>query len=722
MNKNQIELLAPAGSYEGFEAAIGAGADAVYVGGPVFGARAYAKNFQEEELLQAIDTAHIHGKKLYLTVNTLLKNKELNGQLYEYLLPFYQEGLDAVLVQDMGVLRFIQRNFPDLPIHASTQMTVTGPAGMKFLEEQGVVRVVAARELGLSELKEMHKASPIEIEAFVHGALCYCYSGQCLMSSMLGGRSGNRGRCAQTCRLPYETSIDGRKFTGKKELCPLSLKDMCGLELLPQLLEAGVTSLKIEGRMKQPKYTAGVTSVYRKYLDRILEKGTLNYQVEEKDRKFLLDLFNRGGSCTGYLKQHNGPSMMAFANEKKSKDVPVEIRKRKEKIYGNLILFPESPVILKISGGGSSASAQGQEVQRAQKQPMDQERIRQQMNKLGNTEFEWAKLDILVEENVFLPVKALNELRRSALENLKEAIVSQYRRKASLKSLLPSWGSRKRKTSSESSFYVSCETLPQAEILAGNPAVTGMYLPFNVMERCMKNGIYKEKELYLSLPHITRGEMPAPFRRQAELWMEKGMKGFLVRDLESYAMVKEMGYGKACVTDHSLYTWNDEAAAFWKEEGVLRITLPLELNERELFHRDNSRGELLLYGRLPLMVSAQCIRKNIFQCDKKEGGAYLKDRYGKIFPAACFCRPWKTETTAEQEFCYNILYNSIPYGLQKEKEQVESLGVESFRLSFTLESPGEAEKILNEFLDVYLKGEPCPDRDFTKGHFKRGAE
>ena len=221
MNKNQIELLAPAGSYEGFEAAIGAGADAVYVGGPVFGARAYAKNFQEEELLQAIDTAHIHGKKLYLTVNTLLKNKELNGQLYEYLLPFYQEGLDAVLVQDMGALRFIQRNFPDLPIHASTQMTVTGPAGMKFLEEQGVVRVVAARELGLPELKEMHKASPIEIEAFVHGALCYCYSGQCLMSSMLGGRSGNRGRCAQTCRLPYETSIDGRKFTGKKELCLL---------------------------------------------------------------------------------------------------------------------------------------------------------------------------------------------------------------------------------------------------------------------------------------------------------------------------------------------------------------------------------------------------------------------------------------------------------------------------------------------------------------------
>lgn len=203
MKKKDIELLAPAGSYEGLEAAIGAGADAVYVGGAAFGARAYAKNFQEEELLRAIDHTHIHGKKLYLTVNTLFKNRELTEQLYNYLLPYYEAGLDAVIVQDLGALAAIREMFPGLPLHASTQMTVTGPEGMRFLEEQGVSRVVPARELSLEEIRKMHEASPIEIETFIHGALCYSYSGQCLMSSMLGGRSGNRGRCAQPCRLPY---------------------------------------------------------------------------------------------------------------------------------------------------------------------------------------------------------------------------------------------------------------------------------------------------------------------------------------------------------------------------------------------------------------------------------------------------------------------------------------------------------------------------------------
>ena len=232
MIHQKTELLAPAGSYESFEAALGAGADAVYVGGAAFGARAYAQNFGKEELLTAIRTAHIHGKKLYLTVNTLLKNRELKEQLFDYLKPYYEAGLDAVIVQDMGVLRFIRRNFPGLPIHASTQMTVTGPEGMKFLEQQGLSRVVTARELNLQEIRAMHEASPIEIEAFIHGALCYSFSGQCLMSSLLGGRSGNRGRCAQPCRLPYCTGLSPQKMEGD-QICPLSLKDICTIDILP---------------------------------------------------------------------------------------------------------------------------------------------------------------------------------------------------------------------------------------------------------------------------------------------------------------------------------------------------------------------------------------------------------------------------------------------------------------------------------------------------------
>lgn len=722
MSKNTIELLAPAGSYEGFEAAIGAGADAVYAGGPAFGARAYAQNFQKEELLRAIEVAHIHEKKIYLTVNTLLKNKELHEQLYEYLLPFYEAGLDAVLVQDMGVLRFIRRNFPGLSLHASTQMTVTGPKGLKFLEEQGVSRVVAARELSLLELKKMHQESSMEIEVFIHGALCYCYSGQCLMSSMLGGRSGNRGRCAQTCRLPYRVSEDGRHYKGDRDFCPLSLKDMCALDLLPKLWEAGVSSLKIEGRMKQPKYTAGVTSIYRKYLDLLLDEGPQDFQEKEEDRRFLLDIFNRGGSCSGYLEVHNGPSMMAFSNDKKSQEVTVPIRKSKEKIYGKLILSPGNPAILDVMANGCQVSLQGPVTEAAQKRPMEEEQIRKQMDRLGNTEFAWEKLDIQVKGPVFVPIKELNELRREAVQKLEQALIKPYKRKAyppssSFAEEMP----LKTRVSSQK-IFVSCEQTEQALALGECSGIHGMYLPFDAMEVCMEKKLFQEKELYLSLPHVTRGEMPKGYSERIRRWIKEGMTGFLVRNLESYGILKDMGYQNRCVIDHSLYTWNREAEDFWREEGILRNTLPLELNEKELAHRDNQDGELLIYGRLPLMVSAQCLKKNCSHCTQKDEILYLKDRYEKVFPVVCCCRPWKTETTGGRRFCYNILYNSIPFGLLKEEKQVKALDPAAFRLSFTIESPGEAKKILEEFLLVYKEGKACPDRMFTKGHFKRGAE
>ena len=284
---------------EALKAAVSAGADAVYLGGAAFGARAYAKNLDEQEILSAIDYAHLRNRKLYLTVNTLLKEEELEEKLYPYLRPYYEQGMDAVIVQDMGVLKAVRSWFPDLDIHASTQMTVTGSAGARFLESLGATRVVPARELSFAEIQKIHRTTNLEIECFVHGALCYCYSGQCLMSSILGGRSGNRGRCAQPCRLPYQTALccgeNGRRSEKRKaqELCPLSLKDISTIEILPQILEAGVTSLKIEGRMKQPGYTAGVTSVYRKYLDLLFEKGAENYRVAEEDKRYLLDLFNR---------------------------------------------------------------------------------------------------------------------------------------------------------------------------------------------------------------------------------------------------------------------------------------------------------------------------------------------------------------------------------------------------------------------------------------------
>lgn len=716
------ELLSPAGSYESFEAAIGAGADAVYVGGPAFGARAYAQNFTQEELIAAIETAHIHNRKLYLTVNTLLKNRELDDQLFEYLLPYYEAGLDAVIVQDLGVFSFIRRNFPDLDIHASTQMTVTGPEGMLFLEEKGATRVVPARELSLEEISAMHKASPLEIETFIHGALCYSYSGQCLMSSIFGGRSGNRGRCAQPCRLPYSVTMDHRKYKGDKDFCALSLKDICTLDILPDILGAGVMSLKIEGRMKQPAYTAGVTAVYRKYLDMYLSGK--EYHVQEKDRKYLLELFSRGGSCKGYYDMYRGPEMMAFANEKKSGNIQPEIRKIKEKIHGNLILSPESPVILEITCKGQTVTAMGGEVQFAKNQPMEEQRIRQQMEKLGNTDFQWEDLNIEINGRIFVPVKVLNEVRRDALSQLREALIGCQNRAQVTKQPTKSKNQAAchRRVTDSLPVYVSCERSDTAEVLLNEPGITGFYFPFDTMEKYFSPELAASNELYLSTPHIHRGEIPEKWLRSAQKWLEQGMKGFLVRNLESYAVLKKMGYGEKCILDASMYTWNDQSVDFWREEGVLRNTVPLELNEGELKHRDNTSSELLLYGYIPLMLSAQCVRKNLFGCTGKYETAYLKDRYNSEFPVKCSCDPWGKNISEKAKYCYNIIYNSIPYGLPGEKDQVKKLNLHSLRLAFTIEEPEKAKAILKEFRTVYQENGKPSGRRYTKGHFKRGAE
>ena len=317
--KDRVEILAPAGSMECLKAAIAAGADAVYTGGALFGARAYAHNLTEEELLEAIDYVHLHGRRLYLTVNTLIKDREMEKQMYDYLLPYYRQGLDAVIVQDIGLFRFIRKHFPDLPIHASTQMTLTGVDGAKFLEKEGAQRIVTSRELSMAEVKKIADETELEIESFVHGALCYCYSGQCLFSSFIGGRSGNRGQCAQPCRLLYRTP------EAKRPQYLLSLKDICTLELIPEMIESGIYSFKIEGRMKKPEYAAAVAFQYRKYADLYLKYyeecpagedpaayAMKKYRVCEEDRQMLLDLYNRGGFHTGYYHTQNGREMISL--------------------------------------------------------------------------------------------------------------------------------------------------------------------------------------------------------------------------------------------------------------------------------------------------------------------------------------------------------------------------------------------------------------------------
>lgn len=318
MTRN-IEILAPAGSMEGLIAAVHGGCDAVYIGGEKFGARAFANNLNQEDMIKAIEYAHLHHKKIYLTINTLVKESEFN-QLYEYLLPFYMHGLDAVIVQDFGVLSFVSRTFPGIEIHASTQMTLTMAQGANQLKEYGVTRLVTSRELQFDEVKEIRKNTDLEIEAFVHGALCYSFSGQCLMSSMIGGRSGNRGRCAQPCRMQYRMEeIDGKPFKGKQAFL-LSPKDMCTIYDIPELIESGIDSFKIEGRMKRPEYAAMTAHLYRKYVDLYQKTGGDAYRaymkknpdVLENDMKKLMDLYNRGGFSEGYYREHNGKKLMSM--------------------------------------------------------------------------------------------------------------------------------------------------------------------------------------------------------------------------------------------------------------------------------------------------------------------------------------------------------------------------------------------------------------------------
>jgi len=731
-----IELLAPAGSYEAVEAAFKAGADAVYLGGQKFGARAYAENLDQDQMIQAIDNTHLHGKKLYLTVNTLLKNKEMERELYDYLLPYYEAGLDAVIVQDLGVLSFIKTHFPDIHIHASTQMTITGPESARLLKEAGASRVVTARELSLEEIRKIYQETHMEIESFVHGALCYCYSGQCLMSSLFGGRSGNRGRCAQPCRLPYQVYRDGKQLNDARTGYPLSPKDMCTVGILPQILEAGVHSLKIEGRMKKPEYTAGVVAIYRKYLDRYLE-GEKNPVVSKEDYQILLDIYNRDGFHESYYKQRNGREMMALRNEKKSisgeekkkarnEKLFEEIRdkylsgKKQEKIKGTLSLFPDCPAILEIEYGSMQVTAQGEMVQEAASRPLEEDRIRRQMMKTGETEFVFESLDIFMGERIFLPVQQLNELRRQGLELLKKAILQPFKRQAVSALGEDISEEDEGKLSGMSASVVSFQQLKAVMDVSGINRVyvdCGMFPVdsfYDSVLKVIKDGEKRKKECYLMLPHMVRDRELKGRKESFNRLVENGLSGFVVRNMESYGVLKQMGLEKKAILDFNLYTMNDESQKFWKKQGILWNTIPLELNSKELRFRDNRNSEIMVYGYIPLMISVQCLQKNLERCNRQCAVLTVKDRYQKEFHAVCNC-----------EFCYNTIYNSLPLSLLGDANQVRSLETGGYRLSFTLENEEETRRIAREFAEVYCEGKESKQKflgETTKGHFSRGVE
>lgn len=849
--QRHIELLAPAGGREAFYGAVHAGADAVYLGGEKFGARAYADNFTTEELLECIRYGHIHGCRSYLTVNTLMKEPEL-AEMTEALTPLYQAGLDGVIVQDIGALQVIRQHFPQLELHASTQMTITGPAGAALQKDLGVTRVVPARELSLQEIKQLKAESGMEVEAFIHGAMCYCYSGTCLLSSILGGRSGNRGRCAQPCRLSYGTDSPGASVH-RKEYYPLSLKDMCTIEHLPELLESGIDSFKIEGRMKKPEYAAGVTAIYRKYIDRYLAHPTEPFTVEKRDLDALSGLYIRSQRQDGYYFRQNGREMVTLGSPSYSgsdeeylrqiRQKYIEEKKRIE-IWMRAIFVCGEEARICMGTEECRVEVSGSLVEPAQNRPVLEADIRRQLQKLGDSCFALGRLEIQTDEKGFYSLKEINALRREAVRRLEDQIIAGYgltvrrRPESTLPSQLgildvahhnanlcdiaekvsnmrtgdcltaenmmsrygagneettPKYMAAEKVCSGCGRLRVHISTVEQLLHLADHiPAVQDggkgqekglaverLYVESYLLLDVQTNIQLSDKAeagcgkirrafdilgakgiaLWIALPYILRHKDEKIMDQALELYRQGRIQGFLVRNLEEYGWLKRRGdvvlqsavretvSGEAysqehlpwrIQLDHTVYVWNSRAAAFWLKENC-GLTCPLELNGREWRQLvdqicrekvDNVPErfvpEKLIYGRIPVMVTANCIAKTAGKClrgqtDRAEGiraeatraetvraEAALTDRYQKQFPVELRC-----------DVCMNVIYNSVPLSLHREWERCDNVYK---RLSFTTESGAEMGRILRFFADFAGTGQQKPPfEDYTTGHEKRGV-
>ena len=705
MRNKDFELLAPAGSLEILKGVIESGADAVYVGGSMFGARAYANNFTEEELLEAIDFAHLRGVKVYLTVNTLIKNSEFS-KLYDYLLPYYKRGLDAVIVQDIGVVKAIHEYFPSMEIHTSTQMTVTGADGVRFLSQFGVTRVVMAREVSLAEMKRIHEETGMELEAFVHGALCYSYSGQCLFSSILGGRSGNRGRCAQPCRLPYTVE-------GKKDEYILSLKDMCGIKALDKLHDAGVYSLKIEGRMKQLEYACGVVKYYRSYIDS-------KKPVSDADYDRIKALGNRCGFTDRYYFDHNGSDMVTYVKPNfVSNAAEPSPEKRKLSIEGELVLREGEPGSLTVKRGDVTYKASIEPVSAALKAPLDKRAAIDRINKTGDTDFEFSHIKAQIGENVFVPNGALNKLRRDAISGLCDKLLKKYYRNderytdMSRLTVLPEHVVKSDAAHDEAindyTTICSCMTRAQLDTLIGYECFDVFYLDFDMYDRKtliqqfaddVKSLTKQNKKVYLMMPTIFRADSSDYFVSIAKELDKVSFEGFVVKNYEELYLTENLFTGKKVILDHNMYTFNDVSKSAFFEHGVSGDTVPLELNSREIMHRNNIGSQMIVYGYYPLMTTANCVHKNTKGCDKKQKLIYLKDRYNKSFAVCNNCKE-----------CYNTIYNSLPTMLTKNISKLKEAGIRSFRYSFTIETPKQIKAVMDDKIAEY-----------TNGHYKRGVE
>ena len=648
------ELLAPAGDMECLYAAVAGGADAVYVGGKRFGARAFAKNFDIDELRAAVRYCHLHGVKLYVTLNTLIEDREM-AEAVDYAAELYRIGVDALIVADLGVISAIRRYVPDLEIHASTQMSVHNSLGARAAADMGITRVVPARELSLENIKSIVENSPCEIEVFLHGALCVCHSGQCLFSSLVGGRSGNRGECAQPCRLPFNNG----KYI-------LSLKDMSLANHIGQLIDSGVASLKIEGRMKSPEYVYTVTEVYRRLLDE-------HRSATQAENDRLKKAFSRGGFTDGYFvgKTDRGMTGIRSDEDKQdSKSLSVgDLSAKRAVVKARVRLTLGEPSEMTIFGGGRSASVKGAVPVVAENSPLTPDAVKARLAKMGNTNLSLSTADIelILDENINLPPSALNALRREAAEKFESCD-----RQLDEVKYIPQRCERDKKAITTAQFFSEESYLDALSLDEG--ALKKLDIAFVPLFSSIE-ALTMAKAVYL--PAVVMDSELKEIYNALENAKNNGVMYALVGNIGQIELVRSFGF--AVIGDFRLNVTNGESAKKYKEMGLSHLILSPELT---LPKARDIGGSVITYGRIPLMITERCFISENFGCDKC-GKSHLIDRKGEKFPM-------------KREFKHrNIIFNSIPTYMGDRIGELRSYRIESEHFIFSTESGREIINILH---------------------------
>ena len=690
-----MELLSPAGSRAALEAAVQSGADAVYMGFGAFNARRNAKNFTDEEFADAVAYCHLRGVRVFLTLNTLLTDREL-PQAAEVLRKASQMGVDAVLVQDWGVLTLAQAVTPDLPIHASTQMSLFTSGGARWAERLGMERVVLARELSREDIANVCRSCGAEIEVFVHGALCMCYSGQCTMSALIGQRSGNRGACAQPCRLPY--GVNGPC----KNQFPLSLKDANLSAYLQELGDMGVACLKLEGRMKRPEYVAVITSIYRRLIDEKRGPTAAESQALEQ-------AFSRSGFTDGYYRHRKGPAM--FGTRPENAPEPKELFNETRKLYENgehkripitmqAAIFPDKPAALTVSDGAHAVTVTGPVPEVARNRALTAEDTAERLQKTGGTVFRCETAEVSIGDGLMLSASAINGLRRDALDALAAARTAVPERRS-----LPTPALPERETFSPAAPKLTCSIARLDQLTdAVAETVELVYVPIELLPRLTD---YRGRaKLCAVLPRVWRDGDEAVFRKILET--TPALSAVSIGNAGHMAIVEGLPLEKR--GDFGLNVFNSRAVDFWRQQGLDSVTVSFELRHQQVRElRKYLPCEGIVYGRLPLMITENCMTGNAGNCrgDKRlcDGENYLTDRTGARFPLL------------GQYGCRCEIENSRTLFLE-DKPEWRNCGLTYARLRFTTESPDQCDAALRRYLG---EGEWMPE-EFTRGLFYRGVE